>query len=153
MTTRDCPKQCMLRVMALEAQMLTTEEFASLLTVGNAPGNSSALTIPAAHSARLIVAGLHGGPRGQAAYDHARTNPDICRATRWLMALPFMSGSAIRATIATRSCVMRCLAAGFSFVARPSLDQVSAQQVGLQAWPSRRRCCLQMCEGRIGDAA
>jgi hypothetical protein len=41
----------MLRVMALEAQMLTTEEFASLLTVGNAPVNSSALTIPAAHSA------------------------------------------------------------------------------------------------------
>jgi hypothetical protein len=37
----------MLRVMALEAQMLTTEEFASLLTVGNAPvKNSSALTIP-----------------------------------------------------------------------------------------------------------
>ena len=47
----------MLRVMALEAQMLTTEEFASLLTVGNAPVNSSALTIPAAHSARLIALG------------------------------------------------------------------------------------------------
>jgi hypothetical protein len=48
----------MLRVMALEAQMLTTEEFASLLTVGNAPvKNSSALTIPAAHSTRLIALG------------------------------------------------------------------------------------------------
>jgi hypothetical protein len=47
----------MLRVMALEAQMLTTEEFASLLTVGNAPVNSSALTIPTAHSARLIALG------------------------------------------------------------------------------------------------
>jgi hypothetical protein len=47
----------MLRVMALEAQMLTPEEFASLLTVGNAPVNSSALTIPAAHSARLIALG------------------------------------------------------------------------------------------------
>jgi hypothetical protein len=47
----------MLRVMALEAQMLTTEEFASLLTVGNAPVNSSAFTIPAAHSARLIALG------------------------------------------------------------------------------------------------
>ena len=57
MTTRDCPKQCMLRVMALEAQMLTTEEFVSLLTVCNAAINSSASAIPAAHSARLIALG------------------------------------------------------------------------------------------------
>jgi hypothetical protein len=48
----------MLRVMALEAQMLTTEEFASLLTVGNAPVNRSAPAIPAAHSARLIALGF-----------------------------------------------------------------------------------------------
>ena len=47
----------MLRIMALEAQMLTTEEFVSLLTVGNAPVNSSAPAIPAAHSARLIALG------------------------------------------------------------------------------------------------
>ncbi|XIA64502.1 hypothetical protein ACFIOY_37625 [Bradyrhizobium sp. TZ2] len=46
----------MLRIMALEAQMLTTEEFASLLRVGNAV-NSSAPAIPAAHSARLIALG------------------------------------------------------------------------------------------------
>ena len=47
----------MLRVMALEAQMLTTEEFVSLLTVCNAAINSSASAIPAAHSARLIALG------------------------------------------------------------------------------------------------
>ena len=47
----------MLRVMALEAQMLTSEECASLLAVGNAPVNSSAPAIPAAHSARLIALG------------------------------------------------------------------------------------------------
>ena len=47
----------MLRVMALEAQMLTTEEFGSLLTVGNAAINSSASAISAAHSARLIALG------------------------------------------------------------------------------------------------
>ena len=57
LTTRDCPTQVMLRVMAQEAQMLTTEEFASLLTVGNAPVNSSAPAIPAAHRARLIALG------------------------------------------------------------------------------------------------
>ena len=43
--------------MALEAQMLTTEEFASLLTVGNAPVISSAPSIPTAHRARLIALG------------------------------------------------------------------------------------------------
>ena len=43
--------------MAMEAQMLTNEEFASLLTVGNAPVNCSTPTIPAAHSARLIALG------------------------------------------------------------------------------------------------
>ena len=47
----------MLRIMALEAQMLTSEECASLLAVGNAPVNSSAPAIPAAHSARLIALG------------------------------------------------------------------------------------------------
>ena len=47
----------MLRVMALEAQMLTTEEFASLLTVSNAPVNRSVPSIPTAHSARLIALG------------------------------------------------------------------------------------------------
>jgi hypothetical protein len=43
--------------MALESTMLTREEFASLLTVGKAAVNSSAPTIPAAHSARLIALG------------------------------------------------------------------------------------------------
>jgi hypothetical protein len=43
--------------MALEATMLTGEEFASLLTVGKADVNSSAPTIPAAHRARLIALG------------------------------------------------------------------------------------------------
>lgn len=37
--------------------MLTREEFASLLTVGNAGINSSAPAILAAHSARLIALG------------------------------------------------------------------------------------------------
>jgi hypothetical protein len=45
------------QILTMEAQMLTNEEFASLLTVGNAPANSSALTIPDAHSARLIALG------------------------------------------------------------------------------------------------
>lgn len=43
--------------MASEADMLTNEEFASLLTVGNAAVNSSAPMIPAAHRARLIALG------------------------------------------------------------------------------------------------
>jgi hypothetical protein len=43
--------------MALEAQMLTTEEFASLLTVCNAAIKGSASAIPAGHSARLIALG------------------------------------------------------------------------------------------------
>ena len=44
----------MLRVMASEAQMLTKEEFASLLVVGNAPINRSSPAIPSEHSSRLI---------------------------------------------------------------------------------------------------
>jgi hypothetical protein len=47
----------MLRVMTLEATKLTHEEFASLLTVGNASVRSSAPAIPAEHSARLIALG------------------------------------------------------------------------------------------------
>jgi hypothetical protein len=47
----------MLRVMTLEATKLTREEFASLLTVGNAHVRSSAPAIPAEHSARLIALG------------------------------------------------------------------------------------------------
>ncbi len=43
--------------MASEAQMLTREEFASLLIVGNAHANSSAPAIPPEHSARLIALG------------------------------------------------------------------------------------------------
>ena len=43
--------------MAVEPQILTTDEFASLLSVGDAPENSGAPAIPAAHSARLIAFG------------------------------------------------------------------------------------------------
>jgi len=46
--------------MTLEATKLTREEFASLLTVGNAHVRSPAPAIPAEHSARLIALGLHG---------------------------------------------------------------------------------------------
>jgi hypothetical protein len=46
------------RVTASEAQMLTPEEFASLLTVGNTPAvNCPPEVIPAEHSARLIALG------------------------------------------------------------------------------------------------
>jgi hypothetical protein len=47
----------MLWVMTLEVELLTPEEFASLLAVGNAPVNSRAPLVPAAHSARLIALG------------------------------------------------------------------------------------------------
>jgi hypothetical protein len=43
--------------MASEPTNLTDEEFASLLTVGNAPVHGSAPIIPEAHSARLIALG------------------------------------------------------------------------------------------------
>jgi hypothetical protein len=43
--------------MTLEATKLTHEEFASLLTVGNATVRSSATAIPAENSARLIALG------------------------------------------------------------------------------------------------
>jgi hypothetical protein len=51
------PKQSILRVIMSEAKILTDEEFASLLAVGNAAVNSPAPAIPAAHSARLIALG------------------------------------------------------------------------------------------------
>jgi hypothetical protein len=43
--------------MAAESKLLTSEEFASLLLVGNSPVNGPAPDIPAAHSARLIALG------------------------------------------------------------------------------------------------
>lgn len=43
--------------MVSKATVLTNEEFASLLTVGNAPVHGPAPVIPAAHSARLIALG------------------------------------------------------------------------------------------------
>ena len=43
--------------MTLEATKLTHDEFASLLTVGNAHVRSPAPAIPAEHSARLIALG------------------------------------------------------------------------------------------------
>jgi len=43
--------------MASEAAILSPEEFVSLVTVGNAPGNGTAPAIPAAHSERLISLG------------------------------------------------------------------------------------------------
>ena len=46
------------RIMASEAQTLTSEEFASLLTVGSTPAiNGPPAVIPAEHSARLIALG------------------------------------------------------------------------------------------------
>jgi hypothetical protein len=46
------------RIMASEAQMLTSEEFASLITVGDTPAvNGPPAVIPAEHSARLIALG------------------------------------------------------------------------------------------------
>jgi hypothetical protein len=41
----------------MASEALSSEEFASLLTVGNAPVHGPAPTIPAAHSARLIALG------------------------------------------------------------------------------------------------
>jgi hypothetical protein len=43
--------------MAAQSKMLTPEEFASLLTVGNTRVNDPAPAIPAEHSARLIALG------------------------------------------------------------------------------------------------
>jgi hypothetical protein len=43
--------------MASKATMLTSEEFGSLLAVGNMPVHGPAPAIPAAHSARLIALG------------------------------------------------------------------------------------------------
>jgi hypothetical protein len=43
--------------MASVVTMLTPEEFASLLTIGNAPVNGSAPAIPAEHRERLIALG------------------------------------------------------------------------------------------------
>ena len=44
-------------VMTSEAQMLTREEFASLLVVGNTPVNGPSPSIPTDHSVRLITLG------------------------------------------------------------------------------------------------
>jgi hypothetical protein len=43
--------------MAFELELLTREEFASLLTVGNTPVNGPAPVIPAAHNAKLVAMG------------------------------------------------------------------------------------------------
>jgi hypothetical protein len=43
--------------MASGMKMLSPDEFASLLLVGNTPVNGSAPAIPAAHNARLIALG------------------------------------------------------------------------------------------------
>ena len=51
------PKRSNLRVMASETEILTDEEFASLLLVGNLPVNGRAPLVPAAHSDRLIALG------------------------------------------------------------------------------------------------
>lgn len=45
------------QAMTSAAAILTHEEFASLVTVGNARANTSAPVIPAAHSAHLIALG------------------------------------------------------------------------------------------------
>jgi hypothetical protein len=43
--------------MATQSKMMTPEEFASLLTVGNTRAYDSAPAIPTEHSARLIALG------------------------------------------------------------------------------------------------
>jgi hypothetical protein len=43
--------------MILEAAMLTPDEFASLLAIGNTPVNGTVPVIPSEHSARLIAMG------------------------------------------------------------------------------------------------
>jgi hypothetical protein len=55
---------CHIRLMTQD-ESLTREEFASLLTVGNAAVNSSAPAIPAAHSARLIAMGYMAELKGR----------------------------------------------------------------------------------------
>jgi hypothetical protein len=66
----------------MPSEILSPEEFASLLLVGNTPVQGLAPAIPGAHSARLIALGYFGGYLGSAAYDHAVTIPDVCCATR-----------------------------------------------------------------------
>jgi hypothetical protein len=76
-------ENCNIRIMASNSNMLTREEFASLLTVGSVSAVLDPLvTIPAEHSARLIGLGYtvnlagklrmttHGRRRIAAALDH-----------------------------------------------------------------------------------
>jgi hypothetical protein len=72
----------MLRVMTLEATKLTHEEFASLLTVGNAHERSSAPAIPAEHSARLIALGYMVCLADRLRMTTPGKGPDICWANR-----------------------------------------------------------------------
>jgi putative transposase len=65
------------QIMAEEARALTTNEFASLLVVGNSLVSDPAPAIPAEHSATLI--GLHGGAAWQAAPDDAGQNSHCSR--------------------------------------------------------------------------
>jgi hypothetical protein len=51
--------------MASEAEMLSPEEFGSLLTVGNPPVNISVPSIPAEHSIRLIALGYMADIQGR----------------------------------------------------------------------------------------
>ena len=51
------PKRSNLRGMASETEILTDEEFASLLLIGNLPVNGRPPPVPAAHSDRLIALG------------------------------------------------------------------------------------------------
>jgi hypothetical protein len=53
--TAELPKQPML--LGMTAEILSPEEFASLILIGNAPVHGSPPVIPAAHSTRLIVLG------------------------------------------------------------------------------------------------
>ena len=51
------PKRSILSFMASETEVLTEEEFASLLLVGNVPVNGPSPLIPTAHADRLIALG------------------------------------------------------------------------------------------------
>ena len=81
LTTGSCPKLVMLEIMTVEAQMLTNEEFTSLLAVGDARVNA-ALAISAAHSARLIALGYIEDLAGRP----GMTTPGRIRIYAWQLA-------------------------------------------------------------------
>ena len=71
--------------MAPKSEMLTSEEFASLLTVGSTSAvTSPPAAIPAEHSVRLIALGYMLDVAGRLRMTTRRQNTDKCGATRSL---------------------------------------------------------------------